>query len=78
MDEIESLKMENDSLKDRLSDLAWELNYNKQTELLEFLRTLYKDVSDELKTPSKHTKKEVLFSLKKEIQEFAKYNKIML
>jgi len=80
MDDIEKLKAENEDLKTKLIDLTFEMNYNKQTELIEFLREIYNSIIIEttLKTHSKLTKKEVLLSLKKNIEEFAKNNKISL
>lgn len=80
MDELEKLKEENEELKTKLIDLTFEMNYNKQTELVEFLRELYENVKEELnpKTQSKLTKHDMLFSLKKYIEEFAKNNKIYL
>jgi hypothetical protein len=74
--EIINLRKENEDLKDKLIDLTFEMNYNKQTELLEFLRQLYESVNEELKGKSKSTKKEMLFSLKKNIEEFAKDNRL--
>lgn len=78
MTELEKFKKENADLKDQIADLLWELNYNKQTELIEFLRTLYRNVQEELNSKSSLTKKQILVSLKKEIEEFTKYNKINL
>jgi hypothetical protein len=77
---IEILETENENLKTKLIDLTFELNYNKQTELIEFLRKIYDSIKEEmkLKDNSKLTKKEVLFSLKKYIEEFGKNNKIQL
>jgi predicted RNase H-like nuclease (RuvC/YqgF family) len=80
--EIENQKLKNeiDDLKDRLVDVLMEVNYSKQNELIEFLRELYGNVKEELnsKTKSNTTKDEMLFSLKKFIEEFAKNNKIRL
>jgi cell division septum initiation protein DivIVA len=78
MTELEKFKKENADLKDQIAELLWELNYNKQTELIEFLRTLYRNVQEELKSKSSLTKKQILVSLKKEIEDFAKYTKINL
>ena len=76
---IEELIKENDSLKDKLTDLLFEMNYNKQTELIEFLREIYSSVKDELSDKkSKLSKKDVLYSLKKYIEEFSKNNNILL
>ena len=89
MDEFEKLKAKynveelaqelyqrGEDLKTKLIDLAFEMNYNKQTELIEFLREIYDGVKQEMSTKSRLTKTEVLFSLKKSIEEFAKNNKI--
>jgi hypothetical protein len=80
--EIENQKLKNeiDDLKDKLLDVTMEVNYSKQNELMEFLRELYCNVKEELnpKTKSNTTKDEMLFSLKKFIEEFAKNNKIRL
>lgn len=79
MQTIESLMQENEDLKSKLIDLMFELNYNKQTELIEFLREIYDSVKDELNDDSsKLTKHEVLFSLRKYIEEFAKNNSLKL
>ena len=75
---VEKLKEENEDLKTKLIDLMFEMNYNKQTELIEFLREIYDSTSEELKNNSKLNKKEVLYSLKKNIEEFARNNKIRL
>jgi hypothetical protein len=77
--ENNDLKAENEDLKTELIDLTFEMNYNKETELIEFLREVY--VSTIIETTGKHsklTKKEVLLSLKRSIEEFAKNNKISL
>jgi len=80
--EIENQKLKNeiDDLKDRLVDVLMEVNYSKQNELIEFLRELYGNVKEELnsKTKTNTTKDEMLFSLKKFIEEFAKNNKLRL
>ncbi len=77
---IEKLKEEIEDLKTKLIDLTFEMNYNKQNELVEFLRELYQNVKDEQKqgNKSKLTKAQILLSLKKYIEGFAKDNKIML
>jgi len=76
MDELEKLKEENEDLKSKLIDLTFEMNYNKQDELIEFLRNLYESLNPkELKELSK---KEIIINLKSEIEEFAKNNKIRL
>lgn len=77
---IERLKEENEDLKSRLIDLTFEMNYNKQTELIEFVRSIYSSIEQEMnfKTRSKLSKSQMLYSLKKNIEEFAKNNKIAL
>jgi len=66
-------------LKTKLMDLTTELNYNKEKELIELVRTLYREINDEISDKqSKLTKKEILINIKKYFDEFAKYNKIKL
>jgi len=74
---IQELEDENEELKSKIIDLTFERKYNKQSELIEFLREIYSSLNLELKG-SKLTKKEVLFSLKKYIEEFVKDNNIRL
>jgi hypothetical protein len=76
MDELEKLKEENEDLKTKLTDLLFEMNYNKQTELIEFLREIYDSVIMEMEEIDISSRDEILFSLKKNIEEFAKNNKI--
>jgi len=71
-----SLRSENEDLKTRLTDLLFEMNYNKQTELIEFLREIYDSVIMEMEEIDISSRDEILFSLKKNIEEFAKNNKI--
>ena len=76
---IEQLEKENDDLSTRLIDLTFELNYNKEKELLELIRELYKNICDELACKeSKLTKKQILTSVKKYLEQFAKDNKLKL
>jgi flagellin-specific chaperone FliS len=76
---IEELEKENDDLSTKLIDLTFELNYNKEKELLELVRELYKNISEELVCKeSKLTKKQILTSVKKYLEQFAKDNKIKL
>lgn len=74
-----------DKLAAKAIDLAFELNYNKQTELIEFLRELYDSckkelnpVKDRFHKPEEKSSKEILTNLVKYIEEFAKNNKILL
>ena len=78
VEENNKLKSANEDLKTRLTDLLFEMNYNKQTELIEFLREIYVSTKVEMieEDPHKSTREEILFSLKKNIEEFAKNNKI--
>jgi len=75
MDELEKLRKENEDLKDKLTDLTFELNYNKQTELIEFVRELYQSLGNVGKNI---TKKEMIENLRNYIREFTKNNKIQL
>ena len=75
MDELEKLRKENEDLKDKLTDLTFELNYNKQTELIEFVRELYQSLGNVSKNI---TKKEMIENLRNYIREFTKNNKIQL
>ena len=77
---IERLKEENEELKSKLIDLTFEMNYNKEVELIEFLRSIYSSIEQEMNfnTRSKLSKSQMLYSLKKNIEEFAKNNKIAL
>jgi hypothetical protein len=78
MEELERLIIENEDLKSKLIDLTFEMNYNKQTELIEFLRDIYSSVNEELSTKNKLTKTQVLYSLKRSIEEFFKDNRLQL
>ena len=75
----DDLKSENEDLKSKLIDLTFEMNYNKQTELIEFLREIYYSIKEEMKDGLfKSNREEILFSLKKNIEEFVKNNNILL
>jgi tartrate dehydratase alpha subunit/fumarate hydratase class I-like protein len=76
MDEIEKLKEENEDLKSKLIDLTFEMNYNKQDELIEFIRNLYESLNP--KELKKCSKKEIITNLKYAIEEFARNNRIAL
>lgn len=77
LDKIKKLEDENEDLRSKLIDLSFDIKRNKETELIEFVREIYSSVNIEL-NGSKLTKKEVLFSLKKYIEEFSRDNKIRL
>lgn len=71
---MKDLEKENEELKDRLNDLLFELNYNKQEELLIFLRELYDSLDlDRLKD---YSKEDIIRNLKEYIEEFVKDNRI--
>lgn len=74
--EIKKLKLENENLNSKIIDLLFEANYNKQIELIEFLRNIYESL--EMKEIKRISKKELLMNLKHSIEEFAKNNKINL
>ena len=76
--QYEKLLAENEDLKTRLTDLLFEMNYNKQTELIEFLREIYDSVIMEMEEIDISSRDEILFSLKKNIEEFVKNNNISL
>lgn len=71
-DKIESLTDENLQLKDKI-------RFSKEDELLEFIKTFYDSVIDEIDyVESKLTKKEMLNSMKNNIEEFSRIYKISL
>lgn len=72
---IEELEEKNDILESRLIDLTFTLNYNKETELMEFLRELYSSLND---VDDKLSKEDLLKNLKLYIENFVKDNKLML
>jgi len=76
---ILKLERENEDLKSKLTDLLFEQNYNKQAELIEFLREIYDSVNMELKdAESSITREDLLYSFKKHIEEFARNNRIQI
>ena len=71
-DKIESLTDENLQLKDKI-------RFSKEDELLEFIKTFYDSVIDEIDyVESKLIKKEMLDSMKNNIEEFSRIYKISL
>jgi len=78
IEEIEKLKKENEDLKSKVIDVLFEMNYNKQTELIEFIREIYISIDSELTNNSKLSKKDILINLKKYIKEFMKNNNLKL
>lgn len=76
---ILELEKENDKLKDSLLDATTQLNYSKENELLEFIRTLYREINEEIEEKEKQIDREnLLKNIKTYLQEFAKNNKINL
>lgn len=66
-DKIESLTDENLQLKDKI-------RFSKEDELLEFIKTFYDSVIDEIDyVESKLTKKEMLDSIKKILKNFQEF-----
>ena len=78
--QYEKLLAENEDLKTKLTDLMFEMNYNKQTELIEFLREVYNGIEEEMSKEDRYksSRDDILISLRKNIKEFAKNNKILL
>lgn len=71
-EKIELLTDENLQLKDKI-------RFSKEDELLEFIKTFYDSVIDEFDyVESKLTKKEMLDSMKNNIEEFSRIYKISL
>lgn len=62
-------------LEDKLIDLMFELNYNKQDELIEFIRELYQSLQN---VDEKLSKESIIENLKNYIRDFAKNNNLML
>ncbi len=82
---IETKDKEIENLNNKIIDLSFELNYNKQTELIEFLRELYDSCQQELKPAEdrfsikeEKSAKEILTNLINYIKQFCKDNKIKL
>ena len=72
---IEELEQKIDQLESELIDLTFTLNYNKQDELLEFVRDLFISLQN---VDEKLSKEEIVENLKKYIQNFAKDNHLQL
>ena len=72
--QYEKLQKELEETKSKLIDLMFEMNYNKQTELIEFVRSLYESTFD--KNVKKFSKSEILLNLRESIEEFARNNNI--
>jgi len=73
------LENENDRLKDSLLDATTKLNHSKENELLEFIRTLYREINEEIDEKENPIGREdLLNNIKSYLQQFAKDNKISL
>ena len=82
---IDKKDKEIDKLSTNIIDLTFKLNYNKQTELIEFVRELYQSCKSELNPVEdrfhkevEKSPKEILTNLVNYIREFCKNNKIKL
>ena len=76
---ILSLEQENDRLTDELIDLKFKVKQSKENELLDFIRTLYREVKDELECKdSKLTKRQILTNISSYLKKFAKDNHLPL
>jgi len=74
-EKINELEKQVDDLTTRIIDLTFEMNYNKETELLEFVRELFVSLQN---VGEKLSKEEIIENLKKYIQVFAKDNNLQL
>lgn len=74
-DKISELEDKLDKVTSKFIDLTFEMNYNKETELLEFVRELFLSLQN---VDEKLSKEEIIENLKKYIQTFAKDNNLQL
>jgi len=72
---ILDLKEENSTLKDELIDLKQSLKFNRENELLEFVKDLYVSLSAD---NTSLIKEQIIENLKKYIESFVKDNNIRL
>ena len=72
---IAELEKQVDELTDKLIDLQFEKNFDKQNELLEFVRDLFQSLRN---VDDKLSKEEIVENLQNYIKEFAKDNNISL
>ena len=72
---IEALEKQIDDLTSRIIDLTFEMNYNKEIELLEFVRELFVSLQN---VDEKLSKEEIIENLKNYIRTFAKDNNLQL
>lgn len=86
MEEIEmyrnkilELKKENDKLSDELLIVKTTLKFSKENVLLDFIRTLYREINEEINEKENPIGREKLLrNIKSYLQKFAKDNKISL
>ena len=74
-EKIETLEKQIDDLTTRIIDLTFEMNYNKEIELLEFVRELFVSLQN---VDENLSKEDMIENLKKYIQTFAKNNNLQL
>jgi 3-dehydroquinate dehydratase len=74
-EKIAELEKKIDELESQLIDLTFTLNYNKETELLEFVRELFISLQN---VDEKLSKEEIVENLRNYIKGFAKNNKLLL
>ena len=74
-EKIEKLEKQIDDLTTRIIDLTFEMNYNKEIELLEFVRELFVSLQN---VDEKLSKEEIIENLKNYIRTFAKDNNLQL
>ena len=74
-EKIEKLEKQIDDLTTRIIDLTFEMNYNKEIELLEFVRELFVSLQN---VDEKLSQEEIIENLKNYIQTFAKDNNLQL
>lgn len=76
---VVDLEKENDKLKDELLTVTTLLKYSKENVLLDFIRTLHREINEEIdEKESPITREMLLKNIKLYLQKFAKDNKISL
>lgn len=75
VEKIEKLEKQIDDLTSRLIDITFEQNYNKETELLEFVRELFVSLQN---VDEKLSREEIVKNLKEYIENFVKDNNLQL
>jgi len=76
---IVELKKENDKLSDELLIVKSALKFSKENVLLDFIRTLYREINEEInEKESPIGREKLLRNIKSYLQKFAKDNKLSL